>query len=138
MLNLQNVKRDISKAYFSTANTAERYNILQEILKHIDDLRTTTVKQIEDGSFESIEENKVLYIIHDILAISSGLHIDSVKALVHIDSEVSHVFAELNLDSLDFVEFIMEVEEKCDVEISDYDAEGFTRISDIVSVVINK
>lgn len=138
MSNLQNVKRDISAAYFSTKNTAERYDILHEILDHIDELRKTTVQQIEHGSFDIMQEDEVLSKIHQILSISSSMHIDSVKAVVHVDSKVSHVFTELNLDSLDYVEFIMEVEEKFNVEISDSDAEQFDTINDIIRIVTSK
>lgn len=138
MSNLQNVKRDISAVYFSTKNTADRYDILYEILEHIDELRKTTVQQIENGSFEIVQEDEILSKIHQILAVSSFMHIDSVKAVVHIDSKVSHVFEELKLDSLDYVEFIMEVEEKFDVVISDYDAEQFNTINDIIRFVTSK
>lgn len=138
MSNLQNVKRDISNAYFSTNNTAERYDILHEILDHIDELRKTTVQQIVSCSFELVLKDDVLSKIHQILSISSSMHMDSVKAVVHADSKVSHVFTELNLDSLDYVEFIMEVEEQFDVEISDYDAERFNTINDIIRIVTSK
>lgn len=138
MLNLQNVKRDISAVYFSTKNTAERYDILHEILDHIDELRKTTVEQIDNGYFDIDQSEQVLFKIQVILAESTSSHIDTVKAVVHEDSKISHVCGELSLDSLDYVEFIMNIEQEFDVEISDYDAERFNTISDIINVVINK
>ena len=138
MSNLQNVKRDISNVYFSTKNTAERYNILKEILEHIDDLRQKTVENIDNGYFDMEQSDNVLSKIQLILAESASCHIDTVKAVVHEDSKISHVCAELSLDSLDYIEFIMSVEQCFNVEISDYEAEEFRTISDIINHIIKK
>ncbi len=45
---------------------------------------------------------------------------------------------DLAADSLDIVEFVMNVEEEFGIEISDEDAEKLTTVSDIVNYIINK
>ena len=42
---------------------------------------------------------------------------------------------DLGMDSLDIIEFILAVEDKYDIEISDEDAEGFEKISDVIAFV---
>lgn len=47
-------------------------------------------------------------------------------------------FEELQLDSLDMVEIIMDIEEKFDIEISDEDGENIKSIGDAVKYVQDK
>lgn len=49
---------------------------------------------------------------------------------VNLDSK----FSDIGLDSLDLVEFIMNLESNFNIEISDFDADGFTRESTIKNV----
>lgn len=137
MSNLYQIKRDIEKEYTSTENTAERYMILKDLEDHIATLRKETARQIADGTYGVTPDN-VLDKIRRILQEASNLHIDSVDAVVHEDSKISDVFNELMLDSLDYVEFVMELEEVFDIEISDYDAERFDSIADIISIISSK
>lgn len=48
------------------------------------------------------------------------------------------MMADLDADSLDAVEIIMELEDEFDVEIPDEDAEGFKNIGDIVKYIDGK
>ena len=71
---------------------------------------------------------------------------EKVKNLVgeQLDAEVEEMSMETSLmkdldaDSLDAVEIIMELEDEFDIEIEDEDAEGFKTIGDIVSYIEGK
>ena len=43
----------------------------------------------------------------------------------------SHLMKDLGLDSLDHVEFIMKLEEECDIEITDKEAETLQTVRDV-------
>lgn len=135
MSNLYQIKRDIQKEYTSTSDTAERYMILKELEDHISSLREETALQIKNGTYGLVSTDEILNKIRRLLQEASSLHLDSVDAVVHEDSKVVDVFEELMMDSLDYVEFVMALEEEFDIEISDFDAEKFTTISEIISLI---
>lgn len=45
---------------------------------------------------------------------------------------------DLNADSLDLTELMMTIEEKCDLEISEEDAEKLKTVGDVVNYIKNK
>ncbi|MGO1469440.1 MAG: acyl carrier protein [Tissierella sp.] len=72
--------------------------------------------------------------------------IEKVKAVVaeQLDAEVegmemeTSLMEDLDADSLDAVEIIMELEDEFDIEIADEEAEGFKTIGDIVKYIDGK
>lgn len=135
MPNLSSIKRDIERKYFSTNDTAERYNILKELTDHLNELRQKTVSQIGSG-FENCNMADALRRICILLADQSGWAVSTVSDYVKESSTIEDVTDNLSLDSLDLVEFIMAVEEEFDAEISDEDAEKFETIGDIIANVL--
>ena len=69
--------------------------------------------------------------IRDIIAEQLGVEADDVK----MDT---HLMKDLEADSLDAVEIIMEIEDEYDIEIPDEEAEKFQKVSDIVNYVEEK
>lgn len=136
--SLNDIKNMISNVYFSTNNSIKRHNILHELYKHLNDIFEITVKDIDNNilNSESVEVVSTLKKIQEILSNNSGMHIESVEAVVHVDSKISDVLDDLELDSLDLVEFLMDVETEFDVEISDYFASEFEYVNDIINFVL--
>lgn len=52
--------------------------------------------------------------------------------------QLSHTVVDLDLDSLDMVELIMELEDEFDIEISDEDAEKFNTVDQVVIYITEK
>lgn len=50
----------------------------------------------------------------------------------------THLYKDLNFDSLDAVEIIVELEEKFKVELQDEDVEKFKTVKDLVKIVNSK
>ena len=65
-------------------------------------------------------------IIRDILKLDAGFEI----------SDEAHILNEVGADSLDFVELIMEVEEKYDISISDHIAETLVKVNLLTNHVL--
>lgn len=139
MQDLESIKNQITHVYLNAKDTVERYNILSKIIEHISDLRNLTVNQIDEGKFDYpndiLNTDSVFSRIQHILANYANVHIDTIKALVHIDSKISLVLAELSLDSLDYVEIIMTIEQEFDIEISDRKSENFDIVEDIIDFI---
>lgn len=72
--------------------------------------------------------NKVVEIIVDQLEVDSEVQITPATSLIK----------DLEADSLDAVEVIMDLEDEFDVEIPDEDAEGFKNIGDIAKYIEEK
>jgi acyl carrier protein len=53
------------------------------------------------------------------------------------DIDMTTSFKEYGMDSLDFVELVMGVEEEFDIDISDKDAETFKNLGDILKYLEN-
>ena len=69
--------------------------------------------------------------IKEIIAEQLGVEVEDVK----MDT---HLMKDLEADSLDAVEIIMEIEDEYDIEIPDEEAEKFQKVSDIVIYVEEK
>lgn len=69
--------------------------------------------------------------IKEIIAEQLGVEVEDVK----MDT---HLMKDLEADSLDAVEIIMEIEDEYDIEIPDEEAEKFQKVSDIVTYVEEK
>lgn len=63
---------------------------------------------------------------------------DIVANIVHVDKSLLHregTFKEINADSLDIVQILLNAEETYDIEIPDEDAEQFQNFGDFVDYV---
>lgn len=47
----------------------------------------------------------------------------------------SHIVADLGMDSLDIIEFLMAIEEEFEIEIADEDAERCSTVGDVIELV---
>lgn len=51
---------------------------------------------------------------------------------------LNHKFDDLGLDSLDFLEIIMNIEDEYDIEIDDDEANGLKTVSDVIELLKSK
>lgn len=74
-----------------------------------------------------MEIEKIQSTVREIVSDNSGVTLDGVK--------LESTWEELDMDSLDLVELVMEMEEYFDIIIPDEDAMKFKNLNDIVSFV---
>lgn len=123
----------IGKAYFSTNNTVERYNMLHEVEKAIKSCRDLTIsvtdlqeliekENLETETASNIEKIKKILrsYTHNTVNITPSTTID----------EIANVG---ELDDLDMFDFVMNVEMELDIDIGA--VYSHTTIGDILSLV---
>ncbi|QXO12406.1 hypothetical protein pEaSNUABM49_00160 [Erwinia phage pEa_SNUABM_49] len=132
MQKLNNIKSELSSVYLNAKDSIERYNILNEMEKYMNELRTNFVEKLNKAEEQG---HGVLERLQNIVAEHCIPEYD-VSEVMH-DETVSlrHVINELGLDSLDEIEIIMSIEECFEVELPDYDLELCQTINDVIKLI---
>lgn len=120
MQKLNNIKSELSYVYLNSNDSIERYNIIDEMKKYMNELRS-------NFSVLSQLQNIVSELCTPECDVSELMCNDTVLLL--------HVFNELNLDSLDKIEIVMEIEKCFDIELDDLVLDDCQTINDIIKLI---
>lgn len=144
MPNLSIVRHELTRQYFNSKNTIERFKILNEVEEMIKELRQTTIDNMEQFEQQIAEEavvilsdkqKEALERIQSIVADVTGTRYEVVYKFVIPEAKISSLYQELVFDSLDLVELVMALEDEFSVEISDEMAEDFQTVQEIINFV---
>lgn len=130
MYNINVVLNLLNLEYKRTTSTIERHNMLHELTQFMKELRAETVEKIEnDESIVAVYDEITFKTLVEV--IENDFFYDSNLSWVNINTALT----ELNLDSLDYIEMLMCVEEHFEIEIPDAIAETFVTVQDVVSYI---
>lgn len=144
MSNLRIVRYELSRLYFNSKNTIERFKILNEVEEMIKVLRQSTINNMDQLEQQIAEEAKVILSdkqkevlarIHSIVADVTGTRYEVVYKFVIPEATIEHLYENLALDSLDLIELMMALEYEFSVEISDERAVEFKTVQEILNFV---
>ncbi len=80
---------------------------------------------------QNSDKDPIDYMVRDVLSEKLGIDIQ----LIQPDSSIND---DLNIDSLDFTEIIMEIEKKFRIKITDEESEKFRTVAQITSFIKRK
>lgn len=144
MSNLNIVRHELSRQYFNSKNSIDRFKILNEVEELIKELRQNTIDNMDqfEQQIAEVEEvllsgkqKEVLERIQSIVADVTGTRYEVVYKFVIPAAGIEDLYENLALDSLDLVELVMAMEDEFSVEISDERAEEFKTVQEIINFV---
>lgn len=144
MSNLNIVRHELSRQYFNSKNSIDRFKILNEVEELIKELRQNTIDNMDQFEHQIAEaeevvlsgkQKEVLERIQSIVADVTGTRYEVVYKFVIPEAGIQDLYENLALDSLDLVELVMAMEDEFSVEISDERAEEFKTVQEIINFV---
>lgn len=126
----------IEQEYMKLENSIDRYNLRENVITRLNEMRTRMQEFIRNG--DSPETTSLRLKVSSLLEEYSGIKREYINEAFENDYTKEQCRTKLGIDDLDWIEFIMAVEDKLDVEFPMRYEDDDTTLSSLIIFISNE